>query len=215
MKRPTAIVYIDGFNFYYGAVKNTSYKWLDFELLCRNLLPGFEVTKIRYFTAREKTLSNDPGKSNRQRIYLRALDTLPPIEIHFGKFSKYNTSMPLVNPPREGTKSAYVKKIVEKRSDVSLATNLLVDAFDNLAESAILFSNDSDFAEPIEVVRNKFDKITGVVNPIKEAQRTKELVGDHYFDITDELLASSQLPDTLRDKNGEFHKPDSWYQSIE
>ena len=32
-------VYIDGFNFYYGAVKETPYKWLDFKSLLQKLLP--------------------------------------------------------------------------------------------------------------------------------------------------------------------------------
>lgn len=31
-------VYIDGFNFYYGAVKDTPYKWLDFKKLLGFLL---------------------------------------------------------------------------------------------------------------------------------------------------------------------------------
>ena len=32
---PKTIVYIDGFNFYYGAVKDTPHTWLDFEAFCR------------------------------------------------------------------------------------------------------------------------------------------------------------------------------------
>ena len=28
---PRTIVYVDGFNFYYGVLKNTRYKWLDLE----------------------------------------------------------------------------------------------------------------------------------------------------------------------------------------
>jgi len=53
---PRTIVYIDGFNFYYGAVKDTPYKWLDFEAFCRLLLPRDNVVKIRYFTARISAL---------------------------------------------------------------------------------------------------------------------------------------------------------------
>lgn len=127
MKRPTAIVYIDGFNFYYGAVKDTPYKWLNFELFCKNLLPDFDIIMIRYFTAKEIPYTDDPDKPKRQETYCRALKTLSSIEIHWGEFSKHNTNMPLVNPPRKGEKFARVAKIVEKRSDVSLATNLLVD----------------------------------------------------------------------------------------
>jgi hypothetical protein len=32
------IVYIDGFNLYYGAVKGTPYKWLDLKSVCQKLL---------------------------------------------------------------------------------------------------------------------------------------------------------------------------------
>ena len=45
-------IYIDGFNFYYGAVKNTPYKWLDFKTLFYNLLqPQHNIACIKYFTA--------------------------------------------------------------------------------------------------------------------------------------------------------------------
>ncbi len=46
-------VYIDGFNFYYGALRHTPYKWLDYGKLCRNLLAAHhQITVIKYFTAR-------------------------------------------------------------------------------------------------------------------------------------------------------------------
>lgn len=42
-------VYIDGFNFYYGAVKDTAYKWLDFKQLCKIILkPHHNITSIVY-----------------------------------------------------------------------------------------------------------------------------------------------------------------------
>ncbi len=54
------IVYIDGFNLYYGAVKDTPYKWLDLEALCRRLLPKDDIVGIRYFTARISARPGDP-----------------------------------------------------------------------------------------------------------------------------------------------------------
>jgi len=47
-------VYIDGFNFYYCAVKGANYKWLDLSVLCNNLFPAKKVNKIKYFTAKVK-----------------------------------------------------------------------------------------------------------------------------------------------------------------
>ena len=49
---PTANVYIDGFNLYYGAVKGTPYRWLDVRKMCELLLPDLQVERIKYFTAR-------------------------------------------------------------------------------------------------------------------------------------------------------------------
>ena len=75
------IVYIDGFNFYYGAVKGTPYKWLDLEKLCRLLLPRDDIVKIRYFTAMIRERSHDPEQVVRQQAYLRALATLKQVPV--------------------------------------------------------------------------------------------------------------------------------------
>lgn len=49
-----------------------------------------------------------------------------------------------------------VVKSEEKGSDVILATYLMLDAFDNDFEGAVIVSNDSDLAEPIRLVRTRF-----------------------------------------------------------
>ena len=36
---PRTVVYVDGFNLYYGAVKGTPYKWLDLEKYFQLLRP--------------------------------------------------------------------------------------------------------------------------------------------------------------------------------
>ena len=44
--------YVDGFNLYYGALKDTPFKWLDLVEITRRLLPaGHVVDKLNYFTA--------------------------------------------------------------------------------------------------------------------------------------------------------------------
>ncbi len=44
-------VYVDGFNLYYGALKGTPHKWLDLSRMSVLLLPGYQITKIKYFAA--------------------------------------------------------------------------------------------------------------------------------------------------------------------
>jgi len=47
------VIYVDAFNLYYGAVKDTPYKWLDLHALsCALLRPENTITGIKYFTAK-------------------------------------------------------------------------------------------------------------------------------------------------------------------
>ena len=75
-------IYIDGFNFYYGAVKGTSNKWVDFKALFSNILdPRHKILKIKYFTAHVSG-KIDPTQPIRQQSFLRALEKyIPEIEI--------------------------------------------------------------------------------------------------------------------------------------
>lgn len=141
------IVYIDGFNFYYGAVKGTPHKWLDLEALARRLLPRDEIIKVRYFTARISSRPDDPQQAVRQETYLRALSTLPLVEMHFGHYVTRTTRMPLATPPDRGARTVEVLKTEEKGSDVNLATYLLLDAFRGNCDTAVVVSNDSDLAD--------------------------------------------------------------------
>jgi len=63
------IVYIDGFNFYYGEVKGTQWKWLDLVKLFQNVLGDQnDVVKVKYFTARVQPTLTDPDVHVRQDV---------------------------------------------------------------------------------------------------------------------------------------------------
>ena len=91
--------YIDGFNFYYLAVKKTPYKWLDFKALFSKLLqPGQDLVEIKYYTAVVSGMK-DPNKPIRQQTYLRALKAfIPEVSIHYGSFLTNKKWMPVANP---------------------------------------------------------------------------------------------------------------------
>ena len=91
-------VYIDGFNLYNRAVKDTSHKCLDLSKLCQSLLPRHEIHRIRYFTALVHARPNDPQAPQRQQIYLRALKTIPNLTMEFGQFRSLIKERPLVTP---------------------------------------------------------------------------------------------------------------------
>ena len=129
-------VYVDGYNLYYGAVKNTPYKWLNIAAVCALLLPNDQVNRIRYFTALVLPRPNDPDQRTRQQTFIRALETIPNLSVHMGSFLSHNVSMKRT----DGHGFAEVIKTEEKGSDVNIATHLLVDAFKNDYELAVICS---------------------------------------------------------------------------
>lgn len=81
------IVYIDGFNLYYGCLKNTSLKWLNlYEFTKSHLGTHHQILEIKYYTAKVTSPSRDPQKSARQHAYLKALESIPNLSIHLGFF---------------------------------------------------------------------------------------------------------------------------------
>src|SRR5215469_855873 len=76
------IFYIDGFNLYYGALKDVPpLKWLNLQKFCTLLRPHDEIVKIRYFSA----LVAGQTKPH-QEIQLKALSTTPIVSVILGKF---------------------------------------------------------------------------------------------------------------------------------
>lgn len=205
-----ANVYVDGFNLYYGCLRRTPYRWLDLGALCRVLLPNDQVRRIRYFTARVHDRPGDPGKSQRQDVYLRALRTIPGLTIHFGHYLTSTVRMPLAWPVAGGARTVEVTNTEEKGSDVNLATYLLLDAFRKDGEAAVVITNDSDLKEPIMVVRRELGLAVGVINPHPAARRSRALRADFFKQLRAGALACSQLPGVMSDARGKIHKPPGW-----
>jgi uncharacterized LabA/DUF88 family protein len=202
-------VYIDGFNLYYGSLKNSAYRWLDIASLAQKLASADQIVQVRYFTARIKPRAGRNGQLH-QQVYLRALATLPNVSVHFGHFLSSKVQMPLVHPPATGSKSAYVVKLEEKGSDVNLATHLLVDAFNADIEKAIVVSNDSDLCEPISLVISKFGIPVGVYNPHRLPSQALMKVATFVRPLRTGVISSSQLPNALTDSTGTITKPSGW-----
>lgn len=94
-----ARVYVDGFNLYYGALRGTHFKWLNPVHLATLLLPrNWEIDRVSYFTARVSG-KLDPHAPARQQVYLKALATLPEVDVHHGRFLAKTAWRPLGNLP--------------------------------------------------------------------------------------------------------------------
>jgi len=202
-------IYVDGFNLYYGALKGTSYKWLNIHKLCQLLLPNNHIHQIKYFTALVSARPNDPYQPVRQQIYLRALQTLPNVTIIKGSFLSHPVVLPLA-APTPGRNSARVIKTEEKGSDVNLATHLLNDAHKNEYDIAVMITNDSDLVEPMRIVRQELKLPVGIINPQKQPSWALRNHASFIKPIRGWALQQSLFPNTLTDSAGTFTKPPSW-----
>jgi uncharacterized LabA/DUF88 family protein len=203
-------VYIDGFNFYYGALRKTPYRWVNVRKLCELLLPRNTIAEIKYFTALVSARPNDPDQAVRQQLYLRALRTLPGVSVHLGHFLSHEVMMPLAAQPGQRQQYVRVIKTEEKGSDVNLATHLLHDAHMGRFEAAVVVSNDSDLLEPIKLVREHLGKKVGILNPQKNPSRALLPHIDFIKQIRAGVLRASQFPPVLQDDHGTFVKPPGW-----
>jgi uncharacterized LabA/DUF88 family protein len=197
--------YIDGFNLYYGALKQTPYKWLDLSRLCQTLLPSDTIQEIKYFTARVSARPSKPTSAHDQGLYIRALKTIPNLTIRYGHFLTHTVPMYLaaVTPP----KRVWVEKTEEKGSDVNLASHLVRDAFCKQFEVAVLITNDSDLAEPVRIVAEELHMPIGILNPHQHHSRELQRYATFVKRIRQGHLVASQFPAMLRDAKGMFSRP--------
>ena len=203
-------MYIDGFNLYYRALRGTPYRWLDVGKLARLLLPRHQIGRIRYFTALVTSRPEDPTQAQRQQTYLRALETVPGLTIHYGHFLAKTKRRPLARPRRTGPRTAEILDTEEKGSDVNLASYLLLDGFDDEYELAVVVSNDSDLVLPIRMARSRLGKHVGVFDPSRRRSFELHSAASWYRPLRQGPLSASLFSDTLSDSKGTVAKPAGW-----
>ena len=205
-------VYIDGFNLYYRALKDTPFRWLDLRELAETLFPQDTIHRVCYFTARLDARPSNPGQAQRQLIYLRALSTLSGFEVYYGAFRSGIKRRPLAEPMPGLPTHVLVRDSEEKGSDVNLATRLLVDGFKEEYEQAVVVSNDADFAGAMRYVRDDLGLRFTLVNPDPRNASPRELAeaATYVKRLWKSHLRRSQLPDTLTDGIGDITKPAGW-----
>ena len=205
-------LYIDGFNLYYRALKDTPFRWLDLHKLAETLFPEDTIHSVCYFTARLDIRPGNQGQPQRQQTYLRALGTLQDLDIYYGYFRSGVKRRPLAELVPGLPSSVLVRNSEEKGSDVNFATRLLVDGFNGECEQAVVVSNDADFAGAMRFVRDGLGMRVVVVNPDPHNRSTRNLVDSATYvkRLWKSHLKRSQFPDTLTDEIGTITKPPGW-----
>jgi uncharacterized LabA/DUF88 family protein len=186
--------------------------------LAQRLLPNDEVVEVAYFTANIKRDPDDPGAQDRQRLYHRALRTIPNLEIFLGRYISKQVRGELVDAAPGELPRRTVLTYEEKGTDVNLATRLLLDGFNGRYESAAVISNDGDLKMPIQVVREELDLHVTVVNPVLHSKhRSAALSPDplptnaSFIRLSARDVTECQLPEqVVSPKGARLIKPDTW-----
>lgn len=210
------VAYIDGFNLYFGmrSAGLRRFYWLDLPALARNLLkPDQTLVFTKYFTARISgpAAADDPhkaarleGKRLRQVAFLDALSTLTDFRVFEGHY--------LPKAKRCFQCGATWTQHEEKMTDVNIATELLVDAFNDAFDVALLITADSDLTSPVLAVREYFPekRIVAAFPPSRNSVQLKR-AAQATFTIGRAKLRDSQMPDEVPLPSGVvLRRPSRW-----
>lgn len=187
-------IYIDGYNFYYGCLRGTPFKWLDVPALFeKHILPTIlhqpnqslppskmrltDASALKYFTAKIiDSAARAEDSVSSQATYHNALAKHcgNKIEIILGSYSKFKSNQFLVDEsqpnrlPRDCAK-VQVWKLEEKQSDVNIALQMYDDAISGNVDQIILVTNDTDLAPALQMIKDRKPNIVrGLVIPTRK-----------------------------------------------
>lgn len=234
------ILYVDGFNFFYGVGAYWSRRekelaglcWCDFRALVERHFPAEGSLEVKYFTAlvteNVELPHHRPGEHKRYAEWRRALGTIPGLTVIEGFYKPCGD--------RDAPGPAAHRE--EKQTDVNLAVEMMMDAFGalkNRPEHVFLLSGDYDLMPVVFALQERAARPIPVTVLLPSAQceadwnqgyeSTRNRLLKSYpikscpaglgrpvlVKVLDEaILASSLLRYTLRDSKGEFHCPKYW-----
>ncbi len=207
----TCAVYLDGFNAYNGIFKfRPDLKWLNFRSFFEAICAPYSVEMIYYCTAMV-TASTAAGleQSKRQQTYIKALKSLPKFKVVLGTFQNK-----LVTCQKCYGEYSYPQ---EKKTDVNIALNMMVDAMERKYDSMVLVSCDSDLNPVCKWIKDNRPEIGllvyfPILPELKEKRKNDSL---SLMAIKTALLPCDELhkhqfSDPLKLSFGSISKPVEW-----
>ena len=209
-----SIIYIDGFNFYYGMlVDRPDLKWINYQRLGELLRPDDDIVHVRLFTAEVDRGKPTSLKRDRQQRLWTALKTQAKITITEGKFARRDRICQVPscrNPERK------YSALEEKQTDVNIALHLVRDVQTLIPENVILISGDTDLLPALDVVLAIDKKVRPVIYiPVHEEilkyRRKDELMkySAAVKPIPEKYLRQAQFPPHVALADGGVVRPTS------
>jgi uncharacterized LabA/DUF88 family protein len=144
--KPRVEIFVDGTNFRIAQLSAGSPE-VDLPGFARQLAKGYVLVKMRYYTA--PLPRNDSDTYAKQQRFFERLRKTRAIELVLGRNEPRREN---ITCPRCGEVSTH-RRHVEKETDVSLATDLVVGAHADRYDVAMLVTGDTDYVHAIEAVQ--------------------------------------------------------------
>jgi hypothetical protein len=224
-----------------GGSGRPGWRWLDPRRLAQSLIDrqpawsGAQVSRVVFCTARIDGSANPDG-ARYQEVYLRALRAAGAVDVIEMGYHVHRTARgplavagpggrpvlttagwPVTVQDQTGQQVPQARFMVsmarreEKGSDVNVASHLLLDLLYQRVDAAVVISNDSDLAYPVDQARQLVP--VGLVNPTRNYPagvfngQASRGAGRHFWrNLTASDLRAAQLPTTI----GKLTIPPGW-----
>ena len=145
-----SVIYIDGFNFYYGLLhERPDLKWLNYQRLAELLRPDDDIFQVNLFTALVDANHHQSEKRDRQKRLFHALGTQPKMKLVFGKFAERERECLVYSCPNRRKFWA----LEEKQTDVNIAISMIRDISSTRPDVMVLISGDIDLVPALQEVK--------------------------------------------------------------
>ncbi|MDR2969612.1 MAG: NYN domain-containing protein [Tannerellaceae bacterium] len=199
------IVYVDGFNFYYGLKdkKWKKYYWLDMVSFFESLLRAHqELIGVKYFSA----IPSHAGKKERQDLLFSANKQNPRFRLVLGKYLSKNIECRKCG--------SIIHTFEEKETDVRIAVGIIADAYNDRCDISVLVSADSDLIPSLELLREIKPKQKMIVffPPKRFSSNLKNMAdGIKTLDGAKSMFEKAVLPEEICLPSGYVLKrPEKW-----
>ena len=193
------ILYVDGFNFYYGVTaywrdkneKMAGLGWCDFHALVKRHFPTPDgQLEVKYFTApvypSDEIPRHKPEEHKRYHVWSRAVRTIPGITVIEGRHQ------------RKADKKAYgevidrdapAKSRQEKQTDINLAVEIMLDAKSSQPPDQVYFlSDDRDLIPVVFALLERLSKPIPVVVLLPSQGDTQKWI-ESYRETAERLVS--------------------------